>query len=119
MYGLPEDLDRSAFVGKRLDSVVFHEFMVSLSFEGYVGVSVSSNYSYSIGDGGTEETEDAESVTASSLMRVVARTVVSTEATRDGTLTLRFVEGGVFRCYDDRSNYECYTITMGGKEIDV
>ena len=52
-------------------------------------------------------------------MQLVGCKVASVTAEQQGTLTLRFEGGHVFRCFDDQPDYECYRIAHGNDEIYV
>src|SRR5436190_17304186 len=116
MYGLPEDFDGSSFVGKRLDEVSFAEYVLFLNFEKDLWIRVESTYEFT-----HEKVVERQKlpVSVSSLMQLVGCTVIACEGDSEGTLTLRFDKGFVFRCFDDIGNYECYCIRSGTREIYV
>jgi hypothetical protein len=121
MYGLPEDFDGSFFVGHSLQTVVFSQCMLELIFDENVSIGVQSSYECRLtGDEGYVEAERLEVPIASSrLMQLLGRKVVRVEAERQGTLTLHFEGDHVFRCFDDCSGYESYSIGHGKEEIFV
>ena len=120
MYGLPKDFDGSMFIGRTVELVSFSANTIHISFDDHLSITITSSFEHRLG---TEEpTQDCVQrvpVEESRLMQLAERSVESVEANTDGTLTLHFNGGHLFRCFDDLPNYECYTITHGKKEIYV
>jgi Family of unknown function (DUF6188) len=116
MYGLPEDLDLSFFVGKRLDTIAFAEFVIHFNFEGNVSVTLESSFQH-------QRRLDVEKnwfgvqqslpVAHSGLMQLVGRSVVSAVGDKEGTLTLSFDDGQVLCFFEHRSPSESYEFTDG------
>jgi hypothetical protein len=116
MYGLPNELDLSFFVGKRLNSICFCEFVINFHFENNVHVMLESSYQH-------QRREDVENsrfgvqqslpVSHSALMQLVGRTVASAEGDDEGTLSLSFDDGQVVRFFEHRSPYESYEFGDG------
>jgi hypothetical protein len=121
MYGLAEDFDGSFFVGRLLRTVAFSRRTLDLIFDENVSIGLESSYECRlVGDEGYVEKERLEAPIASSrLMQLLGRKVLSVDTEREGTLTLHFEGGHVFRCFDDDPNYESYTISHGNDEIYV
>jgi len=121
MYGLPEDFDGSFSVGRLLGTVAFSQNMVQLIFDEDVSIGVQSSYECRLV--GAEEYVEAQRIEApiasSRLMQLLGRKVTSVRGEQQGTLTLQFEGGHVFRCFDDLPNYESYSITHGKREIFV
>ncbi len=44
MYGLPDDFDAGAFVGRTLEQVCFTENQVTLHFDGMIDITVESAF---------------------------------------------------------------------------
>jgi hypothetical protein len=121
MYGLPEMFDASFFVGRTLQNVVFSQCMVELIFDGKVAIGIQSSYELQIADGTgyVKRNRVEEPIHSSRLMQLLGARVASVRAERDGTLTLDFEHGSVFRCFDDSPNYESYSIGHGEEETYV
>lgn len=120
MYGLPEDFDASFFVGLELGYVTYSVNTVCLIFGKDVSISIESSFQHQA----TPNEADAEIqhvpiTTCSDLMQLLGRSVEAVNANADGTLTLTFSGGHVFRCFDDASGYESYSIEHGGERIIV
>ncbi len=116
MYGLPEDLDLSFFIGKRLDTITFAEFVMHFNFEGNVSVTLESSFQH-------QRRLDVEKhwfgvqqsvpVAHSGVMQLVGRSVLSATGDKEGTLTLTFDDGQVLCLFEERKPYESYQITEG------
>jgi hypothetical protein len=119
MYGFPEDFDGSVFVGRVLEVVSYSSNSIFLGFDNRVSITVESSFEYhpAITEGHVERQHVP--VGSSNLMQLVGRSVEGVEAQRDGTLTIRFNGGHVFRCFDDQPDYESYRIAYGDDEIFV
>ncbi len=119
MYGLPEDFDGSFFIGCTLEIVSYTENSVFLGFGNEMSITTESSYECRFVD--KEEYVEAQQppVTFSRLMRLLGCKVASVDAKQEGTLTLHFEGGSVFRCFDDQPGYECYRIARGDEEIRV
>jgi hypothetical protein len=119
MYGLPEDFDGSTFVGHVLEVVAFAENAVYLTFDRELSISIESCFEYCSGNSDSPVEQQRVPVKASAVMQLIGRTVLACEAERNGTLTLHFEGGQVFRCIDDQVQYESYRITNGKHEIFI
>ena len=118
MYGLPETFDGSFFIGCRLEIISFTETTICLGFGNNISVTVSSSFQHCIPNEKDPEIQQVP-LSSSHLMQLVGQSVEAVNAEQQGTLTLRFNEGHIFRCFDDTGNYECYQITHGNEEIYV
>ena len=122
MYGLPKELDLSFFVGKRLDSICFCEFVINFNFEGKVHVMLESSYQH-------QRRQDVENswfgvqqslpVSHSALMQLIGRTVITADGDDEGTLSLSFDDGQVLCFFEHRSPYESYEFGDGEHSYTV
>lgn len=121
MYGLPEDFTGSFFVGREVRSIVFSMNMIELIFDGEVSIGLQSAYELRLGDDDqyVEAHRVETQIESSRLMQLAGKKVASVDAQRDGTLTLRFEQGEMFRCFDDAVGYESYSIGHGKDETIV
>lgn len=119
MYGLPEDIDVSFFVGKTLNVVSFAVNVIHLIFDGEVRINIESSFQH-------QQTHEVVShqlgtiqsvymIQASSLMQLAGHAVVAALGIEDGTLKLTFDHGHVLQCLDDSEGYECYNFTDGAR----
>jgi len=115
MYGLPDDFDGTFFVGLELELVSYSANTVSLIFNKDVSITIESSFEHRA----TPDQSDAEvqriPVSCSDLMQLLGLSVERVDAKTDGTLTLYFSGGHVFRCFDDAANYESYQIANGNR----
>lgn len=119
MYGLPQDFDGLFFVGRELEIVSYTANSVFLGFGNDISITTESTYECRLV--GNEECVERQQppVAFSRLMQLVGRKVASVDAEQEGTLTLHFDGGHVFRCFDDQPGYESYRIAHGAEEIFV
>jgi hypothetical protein len=116
VYGLPDDFDGSAFVGRELVSVSFTVNTMHLEFDDDVSITLESRFVLHR-DGRREE--HTVPTKASGLMALVGHTVRLVDASPDGTLRLQFEGGGALTCLDDSKEYESYHLHLRGREIIV
>ena len=121
MYGLPEDFDGSFLVGRSVRTVAFSPCMTELIFDGDVSIGLLASYEcHFAGDEKHVELRRVDVPVASSrLMQLLGHTVMSVDVERQGTLTLHFDGGHIFRCLDDACGYESYSIGYGKERIIV
>lgn len=119
MYGLPQDFNGVFFVGCELEIVSYTANSVFLGFGNDISITTESSYECRlVGDEEYVEKQQPP-VTFSRLMQLVGCKVASVGAEQQGTLTLHFDGGHVFRCFDDQPGYESYRIVHGAEEIFV
>ena len=118
MYGLPEDFDATIFLGKRLDSICFAQFVVSFYFDDDLSVSIESSFLVS---SGAEQAAIKQSppVLSSSAMELIGKKVTEAKPHRDGTLLLRFENKASLSFLDDKAQYESYVIKSPAMEVIV
>jgi len=117
MHGLPESFSCEFFTGRTLEMLCFNANQVYLHFGNKTYVCVDATYSLSP-IGSDPKVFDVPNVNID-LFKLIERTVTDATGAPDGTLTLVFDNGLVFRCYDSESSYECYTIQHGGEVTAV
>jgi hypothetical protein len=117
MYGLPSDFDVSPFIGRRLDSVTFYEFMVHFSFEDGPQVSAESGFLFRRSSG--ELVRQTPPISQSDVIGLVGKLVTSASASEEGTLNLTFDNGAFVEFRDDLPNYESYSVYIGGQRTIV
>lgn len=119
MYGLPEDFDGSFFVGRVLEYVTFSANSVALVFDSAVCLTIESSFEYQPSGKNVQVERQCVPADSSTVMQLIGRSVEAVEFERAGTLTLHFVGGQVFRCFDDQAHYESYRIAHGNDETFV
>jgi hypothetical protein len=119
MYGLPEDIDLSFFVKKKLELVCFASYSLYLHFDGGVLLTVEGKFDY----GPNGENGDGQwrcfPLPESDLMRFLESEVISAKGERNGTLTLTFSNNKMLRISGDNDSFESYSIKHGGVTIVV
>jgi hypothetical protein len=113
MYGLPRDFDGSVLVGRTLEMVCFSQYQVYLHFDAETTITIEGAFSYK-----TDHPVDVP-VQQSNLMELIGASVSAARGDENGTLCLVFDNGATLEVYDDTKQYECYTISYGGKVIIV
>ncbi len=122
MYGLSKDLDLSFFVGKRLDTVTFAEFVIHFNFDDKVWITLESEFQHQLDQDVKHDhvgVVQSVPVTHSTLMRLVGHSVVSAAAEVGGTLALVFDDGQVLRCFELDVPYESYQFSDGTDDYVV
>jgi Family of unknown function (DUF6188) len=119
MYGLPDDFDAGAFVGRTLEQVCFTENQVTLHFDCVVDITVESAFVH--GDRKSESSHPVirMPVHESGLMRLLGSSIIESSGNQDGTLMLAFDNGDLVKILDDAPNYESYQIRIGDRVIIV
>lgn len=122
MYGLPEGLDLSFFVGKTLSSISFAISDIHFAFQGNVWITLTSSFQHQQ----KAEVDDHRigvmqslPVTHSTLMSLLKLTVTEVHGNEKGTLSLTFSDGQVLRFFDDNTAYEAYSFSDGEQEYFV
>jgi Family of unknown function (DUF6188) len=122
MHGLPEGLDLSFFVGKRLQKITFVEANIFFGFEGNVRITAMSSIQHQqMSDAHCNRIGVKQSlpVNHSTLMSLLEKTVTEGHGDEEGTLSLTFNDGQVLRFFDDTPGYESYSFTDGENEYFV
>lgn len=119
MYGLPNDIDLSFFVGQTLNMVSFAVNMIHFNFDEGIGITVQSTFQhqqkFDVESNLVGTFQSVHKIQNSSLMRLAGNVVASASAGDDGTLSITFDNGDVLHCFDDDKGYECYNFTDGKK----
>lgn len=119
MYRLPADFDGSFFIGRRLEGLVFRQYLIALHFDADVSISLESSYSHQHAGSGEEAKVQEIPVTESDLMSLLGKLVSDVRHDDKGTLTLVFENGDTLSCYDPSEMYEVYQIQHDGKILIV
>lgn len=119
MYGLPSDFDAKFLFERTLEQICFNQNQIALHFDDNISIIVESAFSHD-GNQPPSETRVIEvPVSHSDLMQLVGFSVSDASGDKDGTLTLVFDNGHVFRCFDTSPKYESYKIDVRGTTIIV
>lgn len=116
MQGFPDDLDVSAFVGRRLDSVTFAEFIAVLDFERGASVTI-------LGHSSLWNARDAWIASEcegrhAGLLELIGHTCSALHIPDKRTMRIEFDTGQVLVLQDD-DHYESVHIRCGGREYIV
>ena len=118
MYGLPPDFDATVLVGAELTQVSFSANTVHLVLDPDVQITIVGAFSLQV-NAHMPLVLSSPPVDSSAIMALIGKRVSSAIGSRDGTLTLKFENGGTIFCLDDSEEYEAYTIQAHGKTIVV
>jgi len=118
VYGLPADFEPALFLGRELEQVSFTANTVHLIFEGDASITILGTFEVRLVQGAAS-VRQTPPLEQSNLMGLVGRRVVSAHRAGAGTIALAFEEGGALLCLDESTQYESYTIRIGGREIVV
>jgi hypothetical protein len=122
MYGLPEGLDLSFFVGKALSTIAFAISDIHFAFEDKVAIRLESSSQHQQkveGDSFRIGVMQSLPLIHSSLMSLLELSVTEVHGDEKGTLSLTFSDGQVLRFFDDNTAYEAYSFSDGENEYFV
>jgi hypothetical protein len=119
MYGLPENFDGSFLIGKTLEMVCFNVSQLYLHFSNHIIITIESSFSYRDADSQSLARPINVPVKESNLMQLLGHLISKASGDQDGTLTLVFDNGEVFKCFDSSKNFESYQIKYGDQLIVV
>jgi hypothetical protein len=120
MYGLPEDTDLTAFVGRELELVSIGSYVANISFSGFekIGITIEGDYAVSK-PGGAQTRYSAAPEGAGELVALLGSSVTDVQISEHGTTTIYFADGAAIAIYDSEAHYESYQIYIGEREIVV
>ncbi len=122
MYGVPQDLDLSRFVGATLIQVCLGEFQVQFHFqaaggvgsEGMLCIGVEGRWGLHDRSGRILDRAGPNSDReAYRLHRLLGHAVEGAELDAPRSFALRFAGGEVLRIFDDSDQYESFSIQPG------
>ncbi|MBY0247915.1 MAG: hypothetical protein K2Q17_09625 [Nitrospiraceae bacterium] len=113
MYGLPENIDLSFFLGKDLEQLAFSPGQIQFFFSEGIHIGFSGEFSHSAHAKTSGWDESTPLINAASILSLVGAKVIDVHAVTDGTLTLRFSNSETIVLYDNSEHYESYTIRHG------
>jgi hypothetical protein len=120
MYGLPSDTDVSFIARQRLIQACFGQNDLILKFDenGYVSILVMSAIGCIPSTGVCRRVADFREA-ANFVLGLLGVLVSSVQVIAEGTLSITFESGERLEIYDDRRQFESYTIEHSGKTIVV
>jgi hypothetical protein len=119
MYGLPDDLDLSFFVGTSLIQLGMGEHQIIFVLHPDVRLSVGSRMRLANLDGDVVAIDEDYRETAGVLLPLISHDVQSASRTSSGALRLEWSNDAALEVDDDSDQYESYTITHGDRLIVV
>lgn len=119
MHGLPKNFDSRFLIGRSLEMVCFTANQVYLHFDDQIAITIEGSFEYepSTSSGKSRITELP--ITKSDLMQLLEKKIVDVSWNEQGTISMTFDNGHVFKCLDTFPNYESYQIKHGKKTIVV
>ena len=118
MYGLPQNVNLAFFAGRTLLQVCIGAHDLILNFDGNVSVTVTSSVGCIGPDGAIQQYVNFR-LAAPAVLDLLNHVIVSAEGDQEGTLTLKFQDGGTLSIYDDSKEYESYIIRSNEQVIVV
>lgn len=119
MYGLPEDLDLSFFVGTTLIQLGMGEHQIAFVLHPDVRLSVGSRMRLTDPEGETVTIDEDYRETAGVLLPLISHEVERASRTPSGALRMEWSHGAALEVDDDSDQFESYTITHGDRVIVV
>jgi hypothetical protein len=118
MYGLPKGEDFAFFIGRTLLQACFGGHDLILNFDEDVRVTVTSSVGCLVSSASIRRFTDFRQA-APFVLALVNRTISAVETGENGTLTLKFDNGGSLELYDDSNDFESYSIKHGEHTIVI
>lgn len=118
MHGLPKNVDLSFLLNKDLLQICIGQNETILNFDDGVSICIETEIHCESTDG-TAITCTGASDVGSRLAAFLACSVVEATGQEDGTLRLKFSNGGSVEIRDNSKQYESYVIHHHDKEIIV
>ena len=114
MYGVPESMDLRPLHGAELTHVGLGEYQVQLNFHPAGYLSIEGWWELRAADGTViDRSEPAPRGNPYHFHRLLGQKVTGSELSPPDWLALRFERGEVLRVYDDKPNYESFTVHSG------
>ena len=113
MYGLPDKIDLSFFLGKDLEQISFGPAQIQFYFSDRIHIGIGGKLSHSAGGKTSVWGEGVPPMNAASVLSLIGASVIDVHGTSDGTLTLTFSNDESLVLFDDSDHYESYTIRHG------
>ena len=118
MYGLPEDLDLSFFVGTTLIQLGMGEHQIAFVLHPDVRLAVESTMRLFQPDEPAVTIDDYRS-SGGVLLSLISHDVRRASRTASGALRLEWSTGAALEVDDDSERYESYTINHGDRVIVI
>jgi hypothetical protein len=119
MYGLPEDLDLSFFIGTTLIQLGMGEHQIAFVLHPDVRLSVGSRMRLTNPEAEMFTIDEDYRETAGVLLHLISHDVQTANRTPSGALRLEWSNGAALEVDDDSDQYESYTINHGDRLIVV
>lgn len=114
MYGVPENLDLSHFIGKKLVQIPIGEFQIQFHFSPFGKISVEGGWELVDLKGSVvDQYMENASRSAYHVHRLLGQDVAAFEIDAPRSFSLTFTNGLVLRVFDDSAAYESFSIQPG------
>ena len=120
MYGVPEDLDLSAFRNAVVERVDLGPYIIHVRFAAEPALVLEIEGDWELrgpGGGILDRQEDPARRECIRLHLLLGRRVIATELAPPESIALRFESGHVLRVFDHSKEYESFGIEPGGIHI--
>ena len=120
MYGLRNDVDLSFLNARELIQVAIGAYQIQFGFDEDVMIYVESQFSYFDGqEEWTWKPEPGGAHVAARTVSLLSATIQNFDRQENGTIILKFSNGGRLTILDSSREYESYQITRPGETIVV
>jgi len=120
MHGLRNDIDLSFLNARELIQVAIGVYQIQFGFDEEVVIYVESQFSYFDGqDEWIWQPGPGAAQIAARTVSLLNATIMNFDRQENGTLTLKFSNGGRITILDSSRDYESYQITRPGETIVV
>ena len=114
MYGVPENLDLTNFIGKTLIQIPLGEFDIQFRFQPEGWISVEGRWELVSSDGAVvDHSMNNADRPAYQIHRLLGQEVMAFTVDAPRLFALKFANGLVLRVFDDSTQYESFSIHPG------
>jgi hypothetical protein len=114
VYGVPENLDLSHFIGKTLTPIPLGEFQIQFCFHPTGTISVEGDWELVDSQGAlVDRAMENAARSEYRVHRLLGQDVISFEIDAPRSLSLKFTSGLVLRIFDNSPAYESFSIQPG------
>lgn len=117
MYGVSEELPFASLIGEECNMIGLGQFQIQFHFSGdRKSLSVESNWKLRDADGNiVDRAMPHDQRTEYRIHRIIDQSVSSFEVDAPSSFQLEFENGYRLTVYDDKEQFECFSLHVDGK----
>lgn len=119
MYGLSKEVDLSPMVDKSVEQICVGQHQVTVSFSDRISISIEAAFKIRNLHGDVHEVQPDQPKTSRGLLSIIGEKVVTATLRPPGGVDILLSDGSGLFISDSNSEFESYTIDIGGETIVV